>query len=393
MDSLFSDGSVRPDLLKKHSRTRWAALPDGVIPLTAADPDFQVAVEIREAIMEAGREGTFSYGESHGNLGFREVIAETVRSRKRIQCTPEDVMVTSGVAQAMMLVAKYSLEPGDEAILFDPVDFLFGKAVDEAGGRKVYSRVDMESRRFDVDGLNELVTPRTRLMCICNPHNPLGRVLTEAELRGMAELAVDNDLVIMSDEIWSDIVYRGKRHVSTASLGPEVAERTVSLYGFSKTFAMAGLSLGYAVATDPEVMEGLKRAAPGYFYTVNSVSQAAGEAAYSKAWYWADAFLKHLHDLRGYVSSRLGEMEGVRCHEPEGTYAVFPDISSFGITSEEMTKYLLEEAKVAVVPGHGEEFSYFGSGGEGNIRLVFSTSKGLVSEALDRIERALSKLS
>ncbi|MBA7607659.1 putative N-acetyl-LL-diaminopimelate aminotransferase [subsurface metagenome] len=172
-----------------------------------------------------------------------------------------------------------------------------------------------------------------------------------------------------------------------------MAERTVSLYGFSKTFAMAGLSLGYAVATNPEVMAGLKRTAPGYFYTVNSVSQAAGEAAYSKAWYWADAFLEHLHDLRGYVCDRLSEMEGVRCHEPEGTYAVFPDISSFGMTSVEMTRYLLEEAKVAVVPGHGEGFSYFGPGGEGNIRLVFSTSKGLVSEALDRIEKALSKLS
>lgn len=393
MGSLFSDDSVRPDLLRKHSRTRWAALPKGVIPLTAADPDFQVAPEIRDAIVEIGRDGTFSYGESHGNLSFREVIAETVSSRKGVPCSAGDIMVTSGVAQAMMVVAKYALEPGDEAILFDPVDFLFGKAVDEAGGNRVYSPVDKEARRFDVDGLNELVTPRTRLLCICNPHNPLGRVLTEVELRGMAEVAVDNDLVIMSDEIWSDIVYEGHSHVSTASLGPEVAERTVSLYGFSKTFAMAGLSLGYAVATNPEVMEGLRRAAPGYFYTVNSVSQAAGEAAYSRAWYWADAFLEHLHGQRGYVCGRLGEMEGVRCHEPEGTYAVFPDISSFGMTSQEMAKYLLKEARVAVVPGHGEEFSYFGPGGEGNIRMVFSTSRGLVSEALDRVERALNKLN
>ncbi|TRO46397.1 pyridoxal phosphate-dependent aminotransferase [Candidatus Bathyarchaeota archaeon] len=392
MGSLFSDDSVRTELLRKHSKARWAALPEDVIPLTAADPDFQVAAEIREAIVEVGREGTFSYGESHGNLSFREVIAEAVRSRKGIPCTPGDIMVTSGVAQAMMIVAKYALEPGDEAILFDPVDFLFGKAVDEAGGKRVYSCVDKESRMFDVDGLSELVTPRTRLLCICNPHNPLGRVLTESELRGMAEVAADNDLVIMSDEIWSDIVYEGHSHVGTASLGQEVAERTVSLYGFSKTFAMAGLSLGYAVATDPEVMEGLKGAAPGYFYTVNSVSQAAGEAAYSKAWYWADAFLEHLHEQRGYVCDRLREMDGVRCHEPEGTYAVFPDISSFGMTSEEMSRYLLEEAKVAVVPGHGERFSYFGPGGEGNIRMVFSTSRGLVSEALDRVEKALGKL-
>ena len=363
-----------------------------MIPLTAADPDFPVAPEIRAAITERAEEGVFSYGESQGDMDFREVIAETVRDRKKIPCGPDDVMVTNGVAQAMMIVAKHAVGPGEEAILFDPVDFLFGRAVDEAGGKKVYSSVDKERGKFDIDGLNELVTAKTRMLCICNPHNPLGRVLTEAELRGMAEIAVDNDLVIMSDEIWSDIVYDWREHVSTASLGPEVAERTVSLYGFSKTFAMAGLSLGYLVATNPALLEGLKKIAPGYFYPVNGVSQAAGKAAYAEAWYWAEAFLDHLQKVRDVAHERLSSVPGIECLKPEGTYTLFPDVSSFGMASEEMTKYLLEEARVAVVPGHGEDFSYFGPGGEGHVRIVFSTSKRIICEAIDRLEGALTKL-
>lgn len=390
--SFFKDSDIPIELLRKHSKNRWGGLPDDVIPLTAADPDFRVASEIRAAIEERGREGVFSYGEGGGDMDFKEVIAETVRVRKGIDCTPDDVMLTNGVAQGMMIVAKYACQPGNEGIIFDPVDLLFGISVDEAGARRILSSVDKETGEFDVDGLNELVTPKTKLLCICNPHNPLGRVMTERELRGIAKVAVDNDLIIMSDEIWSDIIYEGHNHVSTASLSPEIADNTISLYGFSKTFALAGLSLGYAIATNPDVLEGLKHVAPSYFYTVNTLSQEAGKAAYSKAWYWADAFLRHLQEVRDYAHERLDSIEGVKCRKPEGTYTLFPDVSSFRMTSEEMTEYLLKEAKVAVVPGHGEPFSYFGPGAEGNIRIVFSTTKDVISEALDRIEEALSKI-
>jgi len=264
--------------------------------------------------------------------------------------------------------------------------------VDHAGAKKVYSPIDKETREIDVDNVNSLVTPRTRLLCICNPHNPLGRVLNKKELQGLAEIAVDNDITIMSDEIWSDIVYDDRNHIATASLDPETARRTIGLYGFSKTFAMAGLSIGYAVSTDPETLAGLKQRAPAYFYPVNNVSQAAGKAAYAHAWPWAEAFLEHLQGNRDIAHKRLNEMPGVRCQRPEGTYAIFPDISSHGLTSEEMTRHLLQEAKVAVVPGHGPGFSYFGPGAEGNIRIVYSTTRKILEEALDRIEKTLTNL-
>ncbi len=388
----FFEEPLPLELIKKHAPAKWAALSEGVIPLFAADPDFRVAPEIQEAVSAAGHDGVFSYGESYGNRAFREVIADTVRTRKKIHCHPDDVMVTNGVAQAMMLVARYACKPGDEAILFDPVDFLFGRAIDESGAKRIYSQIDKEYQELDIEGLMELITPKTRLLCVCNPHNPLGRVLRRDELRALAEIAVDNNLIVMCDEIWSDIVYDKREFVSLATLNHEIAARTITLHGFSKTFGLAGLNLGYAVATNPEVMQGLKKATPGFFYPLNGVSQAAGLAAYTKAWYWADAFLSHLQEIRDYAYSRLTEIPGVICQKPEGTYVLFPDISSFGRTSEEMTRYLRKEGKVGVVPGHGRDFSYFGPSAEGNIRIVFSTTKTNITEALDRIEKALNKL-
>jgi len=387
--SLFSDDQIRFDLLRKYSINQWGRYPKDVIPLTAADPDFRAAEEIRRAIANMAVDGVFSYGGDGGNPVFREACARHVTNRKGFTCNPDEVFATSGVAQAMMLTCKALLKPGDEVILFDPVDFLFGKSIDVAGGKRVLSKVSWETLEFDLEGLKELVTPITRMICICNPHNPYGRVLRRDELKAMVDLAVDHDLWIMSDEIWSDIIYDGRKHTATASI-EGAADRTLSLYGFSKTFALAGLQLGFIVAQNPELMAMVRGAAPGYFYPVNNMSQEAGRAALDEAWHWAEGFVGHLQGVRDYVYERLSDMPGVNVRKPEGTYVIFPRID--GMTSVEATKYIMDDAKVAVVPGHGEPFSYFGPGGEGHIRIVYSTSMGIIEEAMNRIENALTNL-
>ena len=387
--SLFGDDQIRFDLLRKYSINQWGRYPKDVIPLTAADPDFMAAEEIRRAIIEMSVDGVFSYGGDGGNPSFRESCAKHVTNRKKVQTDPSEVFATGGVAQGMMLTCKALLNPGDEVILFDPVDFLFGKSIDAAGAKRVLSKVDWETREFDLEGLKELVTPKTKMLCICNPHNPYGRVLRKDELKAMVDLAVDHDLVIMSDEIWSDIVYDGREHIATSRIDG-ASERTLSLYGFSKTFALAGLQLGFIVAQNTELMGKLRQTAPGYFYPVNNVSQVAGSAALDQSWYWAEGFVNHLQGVRDYVYKRLRKMPNVEVYEPEGTYVIFPKIK--GMTSQQATEYIMDEAKVAVVPGHGEPFSYFGPGGEGHIRIVYSTSMGIIEEAMDRVEEAMSKL-
>ncbi len=387
--STFRDEDIRLDLLRKYSANQWGKYPKDVIPLTAADPDFQAAEPIRKAIIDTAIDGVFSYGADGGNKEFREACARHVSERKGYNCTPEEIHALNGVAQGMMLTCKTLLKPGDEAIIFDPVDFLFGKSIEAAGAKTVLSKIDWKKLEFDLEGLKELVSPKTKMLCICNPHNPYGRVLRKEELQTMVDLAEDHDLWIMSDEIWSDIIYDKRKHIPTAFL-PNAKERTITLYGFSKTFAMAGIQLGFIVAQNPELMKRIKETAPGYFYPVNNISQIAGAAALTQSWDWATEFIKHLEKVRDYVYERLSSIPKVEVHKPEGTYVIFPKIQS--LSSVQATDYLLKEAKVAVVPGHGQPFSYFGPGGEGHIRIVYSTSLGIIEEAMDRIEKSLIKL-
>ena len=388
---LFSDDQVNVELLRQRAYNgRWAMQPAGVIPLTAADPDFPVAPEIRAAITDYVAGGYLSYGPPEGLPEFREIMAATIGSRKRIPVSPGLILPTNSAAAAMFLVARYALAPGDEAILFDPVDFLFGAAVDAAGGRRVYSPVDKAQGQFDLDGLAALITPRTRLLCLCNPHNPLGRVLRQDELAALGELAVEHDLTIMSDEIWSDVVYPPHEHTSIASLDAGIAARTISIYGLSKSHGLAGLRVGFLAAPDPKTFDALvdlsrvQTTAEG----VSTLSQVAAVVAYRDCWYWVDALLQHLTAVRDYAVARLNAMPGVRCTSPEGTYVLFPDVTGTGMSSAQAASYLLEEAHVAVVPGLPR---WFGPGAEGNIRLCFSTSMGIVRTALDRMEQALAR--
>jgi len=392
-DDYFSHDRVRTDLLRERAyNSRWATQPDDVIPLTAADPDFPVAPEIRAAIKEYVDGGVLSYGPSEGLPEFKETVARVMRERKNLPCSTDLILPTDGAASAMFLIARTYCGPGDEVIIFDPVDFLFGQSVDAAGARRVCSPVDRISGEFDLEGLWDLVTPRTRMICVCNPHNPLGRVMTREELEVIGQLAVEHDLMIMSDEIWSDIVYPPVEHISLGSIGPDIAERTISVFGFSKTFGLAGLRIGFLVAPTPQAYERLvemsrmRMTAAG----ATTVSQVGARAAYDACWYWAEAFLDHLEEVRDYAVERLNAMPGLRCPTPEGTYLLFSDITDLDMSSQEVADFILKEARVAVVPGLPR---WFGPGAEGHIRLCYSTSFQLIREALDRIELALRSLA
>lgn len=390
---LFADDQVDLDLLKQRAfNLRWATQPPDVIPLTAADPDFPVAAAIRRAIQEYADGGVLSYGPPEGLVDFRRAAARYLAEKHDADCSYRQILPTSGAAHAMFIAARYALEPGDEAIIFDPVDFLFRQSVDAAGGRVALSRVDRRTGAFDLDGLADLVTSRTRMICVCNPHNPLGRVMSREELEQIGELAVRYDLTIMADEIWSDVVFPPHRHLSLASLGPEIAERTLTVHGLSKGYGLAGLRIGFLVAPDPRAFDELLELSQmrTTAYGVTAVSQVAAQAAYERCGEWLEAFLEHLKRVRDYAARRLDAMPGIACGRPEGTYLLFPDITAFGRTSQEMADYLLREARVAVVPGAPQ---WFGPGAEGRLRICFSTSFGILREALDRIETALQRLT
>ncbi len=392
MKTFFSDEAVELDILKQRAfNLRWATVPEGTIALTAADPDFPCAPEIRNAIMDYTKSGYFSYGPPEGLPSFRKTVAEGLETRRGIQGSSKQVIPTNSAAYAMFLIAKYVLEPGDEVIIFDPVDFLFKKSVESAGGTPVYCPIEKSFATFNREELRSLVTPKTKMIAVCNPHNPLGHVLTRDELQFIADLAEEHDLYIMSDEIWSDIVFPPAEYISLASLSKEAAKRTFTVYGFSKTFGLAGLRLGFVHCPTEEIAEEVLELSEmrTTAYGVTTLSQIAGEAAWKHAWYYVDEFLEHLTEVRDIAYNWLNAIPGVDCRKPYGTYLMFPDISSFGKTSTEMADYLMKEAKVAVVPGAAK---WFGPGAEGHIRICFSTSKKILMEGLDRIEQALVKL-
>ena len=390
---LFDDSAVDREMLRRRAfNHRWAEQPDDVIPLTAADPDFAAPRAVRDAIIEYASGGYFSYGPPAGLPEFRETISSVMRSRKGIQTPASRVLPIDSAARAMFLMAKTVLEPGDEAIIFDPVDFLFKRSIEAAGAVPVFCPVDPSTGVFDLDRLETLVTPRTRMIGVCNAHNPTGRVLRSDEVRTIAEFATRHDLWIMNDEIWSDIVYGddGVSFTSMHALAPELTRKTVTIYGFSKTFAMAGLRAAFMLLPDQATYERFFSASemPATAGGLAPIVQVAASAALRDGWDWVESFVSHLRGQRDYALERLAAMEGIRCLRPEGTYVLFPNIVAMGLSSQEMIERLLQAARVAVVPGTP---AYFGPGGEGYLRICFATSHAILREGLDRIENWINR--
>ena len=387
----FDDDQVALDLLRQRAfNLRWATVDPDVIPLTAADPDFPVAPVIREAIADYASGGVFSYGPPEGLPSFREACAQVQVERRAVAgTTPDHILPTDSAASAMFVAARFALEPGDEAIVFDPVDFLFGASVEAAGG--VVRRVRLgDDGRIDPERIAAAIGPRTRMITLCGPHNPLGRVPAADELAAVVELAERHDLWILSDEVWGDIVYAPGRHVATASVSETAAARTLGVYGFSKTFGLAGLRVGFLTAPSPAVRDQLLEVseAPTTAYGVATLSQIGAEAAYRHAWPWAEGFLAHLQRMRDLAVDRLSAVPGLQVRAPDGTYVLFVGSSGLGLGDEvAVAERILERGRVAVVPGAPR---WFGPGAAGHVRLTFCTTEALLTEALDRIVSALS---
>lgn len=392
-DSLFADQAVDVAALRQRAfNLRWATLPSDVIPLTAADPDFPVAVEIREAIKQWIDGGYFSYGPAEGLPEFRDAAATMLRTRKAIaHAKPEHVLATNSAAAALETAARFMLKPGDQAIISDPVDFLFMRSVEVAGGQAVRWPCDPATGTVDWDRLAELIGPRTRMIGLCNPLNPIGKVWSRSELERLVELAERHDLWILSDEIWSDIVFGEAKHTSIASLDARAAARTVTVTGLSKSFGLAGARIGLLHAGRDEIVEGLLEAS-GARSTANgaaTLSQIAAVAAWQHGGDWLAAYLRHLEAQRDFAVERLRAMPGVGLRAPDGCYVLFPAVRREGHDSESIAAHLLEQHRVAIVPGAAR---WFGPGAEGHIRICFSTSRAILAEGLDRIEAGLKSL-
>jgi cysteine-S-conjugate beta-lyase len=390
----FSDNTVRLDLLRERAfNMRWAQQPADVIPLTAADPDFPVCPAIQEQLVRYVRDGVLSYGPPEGLPQFRESIARWMNETRQMACTAEEVFATDSAASGMAVLARASLSPGDEVLIPDPVDFLLHHTVQRAGATPVRVRVEPGTTAGEfIRNMESRLTGRTRMLWLCNPHNPLGVVYSREWQQRVAEWAISRGLRIVSDEIWSDIVYTPHQHVSLASISPEIARNTVTVYGFSKNFALAGLRVGCLICSDPEWKKEIVAAsdAESTVYGVSVLSQVAVVAALNDGREWLAQFVQHLQAQRDYVVGRLAKWPGVTVEPPQGTYVIFPDVRSLSDDSEILCQQLREQARVALVPGAPR---WFGPGASGHLRICFATSRRILQEAFDRLEPVVMQIA
>ncbi len=387
----FDNENVDLNVLKKKAfNYRWAEVEEGIIPLTSADPDYPCAPQIRKAMSDYIADGYFSYTPKLGLAEFRDAFSKRVYRRKGEVIDPDMVLPIDSAARGMYIIADAFLKPGDEMIVFDPCDYLFREACARSGATPVPCPVDldMKNRKMDLSHLEECITPRTKMIGLCNPHNPYGLTYTYEELDQIMSLCEKYDLYIMNDEIWSDIIYPDAQFCSIYCLGNERCKRVLSVFGFSKSFGLAGLRIGCIYSTDKENFDRLVISSDVLSTAggATSISQVAATAAMNEADDYLEGFLVHLKENRDHALERISSMPYLKAYKPMATYLLYVDIEETGMSGEEFTEFLKKEVQLALVPG-GQKF--FGDRSEGHIRICFATSRQILDEGLDRLERGL----
>ncbi len=350
-----------------------------VVHLEIGEPDFDTPAHVRAAAQAALDSGATHYAPYAGIPALREAIAEDATARKGFPVTPDRVFVTVGGKGVMVYAILGLVDEGDEVIVPDPGYPIYDSLTRFVGATPVPIPIRQEHDfRLDVEELASLVTPRTRMIVINSPANPTGGVLTRSDLERVASIAEEHDLLVLADEIYGRILYDGMEHVSIASL-PGMADRTIVLDGFSKTFAMTGWRLGYAIV--PAAL-----AAPFGTLIINTVScaptfvQIGAVEAIRGPQDDVERMVAEFDARRRIVVDGLNAIPGIRCAMPHGAFYVFPDVSGTGLGGDEMAARLLTEAGVCVLSG-----TAFGAVGSGHVRISYANSRENLRLALDRI--------
>lgn len=350
-----------------------------VISLGIGEPDFVTPWHIREAAIYSLEKGRTGYTSNLGAPRLRRAIASYVEKHFSVAYNPHDeIIVTVGVSEAIDLALRALLNPGDEVLYHEPCYVSYSPSIQLAGGVPVpvATRAEDEFSLRAAD-LEKAVTPKTRVLMLNFPTNPTGAVMPPEELRKIAALAVKHDLVVLTDEIYSELTYDETTHHSIAPL-PGMKERTLFLHGFSKAFAMTGWRIGYACGP-ADIIEAMMKIHQYSILCAPVMAQEAALEALERGERSMERMREEYRLRRNLIVSSLNEA-GIPCHLPKGAFYVFPDIRGTGMTSKEFSLKLLEEKKVAVVPG-----TAFGGCGEGYVRCSYATAMEQIKIAVSRI--------
>lgn len=383
-DKILSDKikTIKPSGIRKFFDI--AAQTEGVISLGVGEPDFSTPWSVRRAAIETIERRRIVYTANPGLLELRKTICSKVEERLGLKYEPDEAIVTVGGSEAIDLAIRTILNPGDEVLIVEPSFVCYSPITELAGGIPVpLETSEKEEFKLTAETLRSKITDRTKMLILPYPNNPTGAIMTKEELEPIAEVLRGTDIIVLSDEIYSELTY-GEKHTSIAQLDG-MKERTILVNGFSKAYAMTGWRLGYVLGPKPIIKQMLKL----HQYAIMSsptISQYAGIEAIRHC----DDEIKKMvdeYDARRRLIVKEFNRMGMECFEPKGAFYVFPSIKCSGLSSEEFCTRLVEEYKVAIVPGNA-----FGQSGEGYVRVSYAYSINHILEALKRIEAFLASL-
>lgn len=349
-------------------------------------PDFDTPEYIKRAAEQALADGKVHYTSNFGLMELRQAIADKLKRENNVDYTASEVLVTVGLSEAVFAVLATILEEGDEILVPDPVWLNYINVPNLLGAKAVtYGLTEETGFQMNLEEVKAKITPKTRAIVIITPNNPTGGVLSEDVLKELAEIAVSNDLMVISDEVYERLVYDGAKHISIASL-PGMKERTFTMNGMSKAYAMDGWRLGYVAAPEEYIL------AMNKFHQHNTTCapnfvQVAAIAALNEEGDEVNEMVKEYQRRRDYAVKAINEIPGLHCECPKGAFYIFINCKSLNMKSADLSAYLLEEAKIALVPG-----DVFGPGGEGYLRMSFANSYENVVEGCAQLKKAVALL-
>ena len=381
-------GQVSPSLTLAISAKAKALKAQGVdvCSFSAGEPDFDTPAHIKAAAKQALDDGKTKYGPAAGEPKLREAIARKLREDNSLGYNAENIIVTNGGKHSLFNLMLALIEAGDEVIIPAPYWLSYPEMVKLAGGTPVIVPTDASTDyKITPDQLRSSITPQTKLFVFNSPSNPTGMVYTPAEVKALAEVVVEKDILVVSDEIYEKILYDGTEHLSIGAVSPDVFERTIVSSGFAKAYSMTGWRLGY-LAGPVEVIK-----------TVNTIQDHSTSNVCTFAQYGAIAALEGSQDCveemrlafaqrRQVMLERLNAIPGLICPKPDGAFYMFPNISKTGLKSLEFCNALLESQQVAVIPG-------IGFGADDCIRLSYATDMASIEKGMDRLDKFVRSAS
>ena len=385
--------AISLEALRRRRGTKWTRYPPDVLPAWVADMDFDMVDPIRAGLARLMDANDLGYAPKLPASGLPEAFAAFAARRfPGWEVAPERMVAIADIVQGIHLAIEAFTRPGDGVCTLTPVYPPFLQAVAQTGRR--LDRCTMVQGQgqgqgqgryeIDFDALRAAIDERTRLLLLCTPHNPLGRVFDREELEALARIAIERDLVVVADEIHADIVYRGSRHIPFASLGPEVEARTVTMTSATKSFNIAGLRCALVLFGSDRLAERFNAWPERIRGAVSSFGMEATRIAWTECDEWLDALLAHLEGNRDFLHAFVAErLPGIRMVLPAATYLGWLDCREYGLDPGPY-QWFLDRARVGFNDGRD-----FGDGGEGHVRINFATSRGILTQVLERMEEAL----